>query len=66
MLDNERHDTGSSSDGAASNGPSGLTDAPAATAAPRKRTTRRRTAKPAADSAPPETPGAASAGGLRE
>src|SRR5580704_10256212 len=59
MLDNERHDTGSSSDGAASNGPSGLTDAPAATAAPRKRTTRRRTAKPAADSAPPETPEAA-------
>ncbi len=59
MLDSELHDTGSSSDGSGSNGPSGLTDAPGATAAPRKRTTRRRTAKPAADSAPPETPEAA-------
>jgi len=56
MLDSELHDTGSSSDGSGSNGPSGLTDAPAATAAPRKRTTRRRTAKPAADPAPQETP----------
>ena len=60
MLDSELHDTGSSSDGSGSNGPSGLTDAPAAAAAPRKRTTRRRTAKSAADAPPPETAGAAS------
>ena len=30
MLDSELHDTGSSSDGSGSDGPSGLTDAPAA------------------------------------
>jgi ribonuclease E len=62
MLDSELHDTGSSGDGSGSDGPSGLTgDAPAATAAPRKRATRRRTAKPAADPAPPETPGTTAA-----
>jgi ribonuclease E len=57
MLDSELHDTGSSGDGSGSNGPSGLTGDAPATAAPRKRATRRRTAKPAADSAPPEPPG---------
>jgi len=51
MLDSELHDTESSGDGPGSKGSSGISDAPAATAAPRARTTRRRTAKPAAGSA---------------
>ena len=55
MLDSELHDTESSSDGPGSNGSSGLSDAPAATAAARARSTRRRTAKPAADPPPPAT-----------
>jgi ribonuclease E len=60
MLDSERHDTESSSDGPGSNGSPGLSDAPAAAAAPRARTTRRRTAKPAAEpEAQPAAPAAA-------
>ncbi len=64
MLDNERHDTESSSDGRGSDGTSGVSDKPAATAAPRARATRRRAAKPAAGTAQaadpqPATPPAA-------
>src|SRR6516162_11513856 len=51
MLENERHDTGSSSDGRGSNGTSGLSDKPAAKDTPHARTTRRRAAKPAAETA---------------
>jgi ribonuclease E len=50
MLDSERHDTESSGDGPGSNGSPSVSDTPAATAAPRARTTRRR-AKPAAGTA---------------
>ena len=51
MLDDERHDTEPSSDGRDSDGPSGVSDKPAATAAPRARATRRRAAKPAGGTA---------------
>src|SRR6266705_1256568 len=60
MLDSELHDTESSNDGPGSNSSAGLSDTPAATAAPRARTTRRRTAKSAAEPAP-ETKAAAQA-----
>ena len=59
MLENERHDTGSSSDGRGSNGTSGLSDKPAAKGTPRARTTRRRAAKPAAETAKAADPQAA-------
>jgi ribonuclease E len=61
MLDSELHDTESSGDGPGSNGSSGVSDTPAATAAPRARTTRRRAAKPAAGAA--KAAGAAPTGG---
>src|SRR5215472_17024567 len=51
MLENERHDTESSGEGRGSKGTSGVSDKPAATAAPRARATRRRAAKPAAETA---------------
>src|SRR5262245_15231434 len=53
MLDSELHNTESRGDGPGSKGSSGVSDTPAAKAAPRTRTTRRRAAKPAAGSAPP-------------
>src|SRR5215472_17121371 len=53
MLDSERHDTESSNDGPGSKGSSGVSDTPAAAAAPRARATRRRAAKPAAGTAKP-------------
>src|SRR5215831_3371421 len=51
MLENERHDTESSGEGRGSDATSGVSDKPAAKAAPRARATRRRAAKPAAETA---------------